>query len=481
MKMINQVNSKTQRVERVIQFGEGNFLRCFADWMIHRMNNELGFNSDVVVVQPIEQGLIELLEKQDCMYTVRLNGIQRGDTVSSTEVVDVVSRCVNPYNQYDDYLGLAYNKDFRFIISNTTEAGIAFDANDRLEDKPQSTFPGKLTALLYERYMAFDGSDESGFIIIPCELIESNGERLKSIVIEYAKLWNLEQGFVEWIDRSNIFCNTLVDRIVPGYPRDKIDEINKGNGYIDNLVVEGEVFHLWVIETDEDISKEFNPHDAGLNVIFTKNQKPYRERKVHILNGAHTSMVPVGLLMGIESVRESVDHERLGKYIEELIYKEVIPTLELGEDELKEFARDVLDRFRNPFIHHKLESISLNSLSKYKTRILPTVLRYIDSHNELPQRLVFALAALITLYKGSYMGRAFEPNDNATWVLEIRSLWKKYDDNEISYGDMAKAVLSYNDIWGMDLSTVDGFTDSLSSYLSDIEQDIITALKGVIS
>lgn len=480
MKKINEVYEVKRRPERVIQFGEGNFLRCFADWMISTMNKKVDFNGNVVVVQPIEQGLTDLLEAQDNLYTVRLNGINKGEVISTSEVVDVISRCVNPYKDYDSYIELAQNRNFKFILSNTTEAGINFDETDRLEDTPQKSFPGKLTALLYERYKVYGNEKDSGFIIIPCELIEDNGIKLKEIVLKYAELWKLENGFVDWIESSNTFCNTLVDRIVPGYPRDRIDEINKEHGYVDNLVVEGEIFHLWVIEAPDSVAKEFNPHEAGLNVVYTQNQKPYRERKVHILNGAHTSMVPVGLLMGIESVRESIEDENLGRFIERLVFDEVIPTLDLKEDELKEFANDVLDRFRNPFIHHKLISISLNSLSKYKTRILPSVLRYEKEYNRLPDRLVFALAALFWLYKGEYKGTDYDLKDNQQWLKDVMELHARLDSNDISIDDFVSIMLSKVDIWGTDLTSVKDMKSTVVKHMKAIDKDIVEAVRGVI-
>lgn len=398
--------------ERILQFGEGNFLRAFANWMIHEMNQKANFDAGVVVVQPIDQGLIKMLNDQDGLYTIYLNGIKNGAAISEHEIIDCIQRGINPYENHSEYLETAENPDLRFVISNTTEAGIAYNADDKLEDAPQKSFPGKLTALLFKRFRAFNGAADKGLIVIPCELIDRNGDNLKKIILQYAADWNLGDKFVQWIENSNEFCNTLVDRIVPGYPRDKMDAITKELGYKDNLVVEGEQFHLWVIEGPQAIKDEFPSEQCGLNVIFTDNMEPYRTRKVRILNGAHTSLVPVGYLFGIDKVRESLEDPIVGTFLKDAIFQEICPTLNLSEDELNQFSNDVLDRFRNPYLEHALISISLNSVSKYKTRVLPSVLEFIKRKNELPSHLLFSLASLIAFYKGDRNGTSIPVKDN---------------------------------------------------------------------
>ena len=345
--------------------------------MIHEMNKKAGFDAGVVAVQPIDQGLINMLNDQDGLYTIYLNGIKNGEAISEHEIIDCIQRGINPYTNYDDYLANAENSDLRFVISNTTEAGIAYNPEDKLDDAPQKSYPGKLTALLFKRFEAFKGASDKGLIIIPCELIDRNGDNLKRIVLKYASDWNLGEEFIDWIEHDNIFCNTLVDRIVTGYPRDKMDAITAELGYKDNLVVEGEQFHLWVIEAPETVKEEFPSEACGLNVVFTNNMEPYRTRKVRILNGAHTTLVPVGYLYGIEKVRESLEDDVVGTYLKEAIFNEICPTLDLPEAELNQFANDVLDRFRNPYLEHALMSISLNSISKFKTRVLPSVIEFI--------------------------------------------------------------------------------------------------------
>jgi tagaturonate reductase len=467
--------------ERIVQFGEGNFLRAFVDWMVDKMNREAGFNSSVVVVQPIDKGLINMLNEQDGLYTLYLNGIKEGKAVSEHSVINCISRGINPYEEYDEYLKIAENPELRFVVSNTTEAGIAFNEEDKLEDRPQSSFPGKLTAFLYHRFKAFNGDRNKGLVIIPCELIDRNGDRLKEIVIKYAELWNLGEGFIGWLNGANTFCNSLVDRIVTGYPRDRIDEILKELGYQDNLVVEGEQFHLWVIEGPKWLKDEFPAHKAGLNVLFVDDMTPYRTRKVRILNGAHTSMVPVAYLYGIDTVRESVEHEVLGKFVRDVIFEEIIPTLDLPKEELDYFANAVLERFLNPYIKHNLISIALNSMSKYKTRVLPSVLEYRKRKGQLPKRLVFSLAALIRFYKGERKGERISLMDDREILDMYKELWDSFDGTEEYLRHIVTAVLGNEKIWKMDLNGVEGLNEAVAGYLVSIEKDgLEAALCGVM-
>lgn len=457
--------------EKVIQFGEGNFLRAFVDWILHEMNQKLDFNGSAAVVQPLAGGLVDMLNAQDGLYTLYLNGIQNGEVLSEHKVINSISRGINPYTQYEEYLALADNPDMRFIFSNTTEAGIAFDTNDKLEGMTQNSFPGKLTALLYRRYKTFNGDKEKGFIIIPCELIDNNGEELKSVILRFAKHWSLEPEFAAWVEEANQFCNTLVDRIVPGYPKDKIAEIHAELGYEDQLVVEGEQFHLWVIEAPAWVQKEFPANEAGLNVLFVDDMTPYRTRKVRILNGAHTSLVPVAYLYGIDTVRESVEHPVVGKFLEEAIFDEIIPTLDLSKEELESFAKDVLDRFRNPFIKHFLLSISLNSMAKYETRVLPSLVEYHKQKGELPKKLVFSLAAMIRFYKGDRNGEEIPVQDNADILDLYKEAWNLYDGTEASLENVVRTVLAYESNWKMDLTQISGLVEQTTKYLQVIKKE----------
>jgi tagaturonate reductase len=463
------VKDTVQYPEKVLQFGEGNFLRAFVDWQIDVMNQETDFNGSVVLVQPLGQGMIEKINQQDGLYTLYLQGMKEGKAVKEHSTITSVSRGLNLYTEYDEFKKLAENPELRFIFSNTTEAGIAFEEKDCLEDRPQSSFPGKLTAFLYHRYQAFNGDREKGFIIIPCELIDRNGEKLKQIVLQYAALWNLEENFVQWIEEANTFCCSLVDRIVPGYPRDTIDEITKELGYQDDLVVVGEQFHLWVIEGPQWIRDEFPAHLAGLNTLFVDDMTPYRTRKVRILNGAHTALTPVSYLYGLNTVAETVEHEVMGQFVKELIYDEIIPTLDLPLEELRSFADAVLERFQNPFIQHFLLSISLNSMSKYKTRDLPSLLEYYNRKQELPRKLVFSLAALISFYKGKRGDEDIQLSDDKEVLELFAQQWSQFDGTASSIEAIVQSVLGYKKNWEMDLNVIPGLTAAVTADLFEIE------------
>ncbi|WP_251551562.1 tagaturonate reductase [Neobacillus muris] len=464
----NVVKNAPKYPEKVLQFGEGNFLRAFVDWQIDVLNKEADFNGSVVVVQPLGQGMVEKLNEQDGLYTLYLQGMKEGKAVREHTTINSISRGLNLFKEYDQYLELAANPELRFIFSNTTEAGIAFDENDRLEDRPQSSYPGKLTAFLYHRYQVFNGDKEKGFIIIPCELIDRNGEKLKQIVLQYAELWNLGKGFVQWLEEANTFCCSLVDRIVPGFPRDTINEITEELGYKDDMVVVGEQFHLWVIEGPQWIREEFPAHKAGLNTLFVNDMTPYRTRKVRILNGAHTAMTPVSYLYGLDTVAEAVDHEVVGQYIKELIYEEIIPTLDLPINELNSFAAAVLERFRNPFIQHFLMSIALNSMSKFTTRDLPSLLEFINRKQELPRKLVFSLAALIAFYKGKRGEEDIKLADDQDILELYTAQWGGYDGTIESVETIVKNVLGYEKNWAMDLNQVPGLTEAVTKDLFEI-------------
>ena len=423
---ITEAIQKPQRPERVIQFGEGGFLRGFVDWMIQKLNDSGVWEGNVVVVQPIAKGMCDLLEDQNCLYTHVMRGLENGEPVVRKDTVDCISRCVEPYADFDAYKALAQNPDFRFIFSNTTEAGIAYEPDDKLTDEPPKSFPAKLTVLLYERYQA--GLD--GFVIIPCELIDKNGETLREIVLKYAEDWNLGDGFKTWIENENQFCSTLVDRIVTGYPRDEKIDLP----YEDNMLDTSEVFHLWVIEGNPELAKELPFDQIGLNVIWTKDELyKYKTRKVRILNGAHTSLVPYAMLQGFDTVKSCMDDEAMMAYLRTCIFDEIIPTLDLPEEELKDYAENVLERFRNPFIKHYLSSIALNSVSKFKVRVLPSILTYIERYHKMPQTLLKAFGALLKFY------RTDMANDDA----EVMEFLKTATVEE---------ALAKESLWGQDLS-----------------------------
>lgn len=408
-------------MEKVIQFGEGGFLRGFADWMLQYVNEKTDFCGKVVVVQPIEKGMCDMLEAQGCVYTHLCRGAEGVDV----KKIDVISRCVKPYDDFDAYMALATQPELRFVISNTTEAGIAFCENDKITDRPANSFPAKLTQLLYARYTAKLG----GFVFLPCELIDKNGDNLKRCVLKYAELWDLEKGFAEWIEKDNIFCNTLVDRINTGYPKDETPDV----GFDDKMINTSEYFHLWVIEGYKELFDEIPFDKCGLNVILTDELEMYRTRKVRILNGAHTSLVPYALLEGFDTVKSCVDDERMREHIRKCVYDEIIPTLDLPKDELVEYADNVLLRFSNPYIRHMLAAISLNSVSKFKVRVLPSILEYVKRFGDMPKTLVFSFAKLIEFY------RTDMTNDDAAVTEFMKSA-------------SVEEILANTALWGEDLS-----------------------------
>jgi len=451
--------------ERVIQFGEGNFLRAFVDWIIWKTNQKTDFDASVVVVQPIEKGMVDWLNEQDCLYHLNLQGLDEGKPVDSVDMIDVISRGINPYRDFEDYLKLAEQPQMRFIISNTTEAGIAFDPACKFSDKPASSYPGKLTQLLYHRYEYFKGDMTKGFIIFPCELIFLNGKHLKECIRQYIDLWKLGEGFSKWFEEAcGVYC-TLVDRIVPGYPRDTAEQLCQRVGYEDRLLDKAEIFHLWVIEAPQEVAKEFPADKAGLHVLFVPSEAPYHERKVTLLNGPHTVLSPVGYLSGLNTVKECCEDPVVGKFVHRVMFEELMETLNLPKPELEKFAADVMDRFRNPFVKHYVTSIMLNSFPKYKTRDLPGVKTYLERKGELPKGLVFGLAAIITYYKGGKRGEdPIVPNDDVKIMDALTELWKSGDVKKVAQG-----VLADEYIWGEDLNKIPGLTELLTKDLALIQ------------
>jgi tagaturonate reductase len=454
--------------EKILQFGEGNFLRAFVDWFFNELNKSGKFNGSVVAVQPIANGMVNMLNEQDGLYTLYLRGLKNGKPESTHETIDIVSRGINPYTDFAAYLKTAENPEMRYVISNTTEAGIAYDENDVATATPPNSYPAKLAVWLNHRYTTFNGDAGKGVHVIPCELIEKNADNLKRIILQYAENWNLGEGFVSWLKSSCTFSNTLVDRIVPGYPRERIAEITEELGYEDKQVVEAEHFHLWVIEAPESLQQELPFPSIGLDVKYVKDMTPYRTRKVRILNGAHTTLVPVAYLFGLDTVRESVEHPVVGKFIKEAIFNEIIPTLDLPKEELEQFANDVIDRFRNPYIKHLLMSISLNSWSKFETRVLPSILEYKKRTGEIPQKLAFSLAATIAFYRGKRGEEPINLNDDAPLLELLKTAWAKYDGTDESLEDVVSDVLGFHRNWKMNLNEVEGLSSAITKHLTNI-------------
>ena len=456
-----------QYTEKVIQFGEGNFLRAFIEWIIWKTNQKTDFNGNVVVVQPIEKGMVSWLNEQDGLYHLNLQGLQNGQPVDSVDLIDVVSRGINPYVDFKAYMALAEQPEMRFVISNTTEAGIAFDPACKIDDAPCSSYPGKLTQLLYHRWEHFKGAADKGLIIFPCELIFENGKHLKECIRQYIDLWKLPEGFRSWFENSCGVYSTLVDRIVPGYPRDTAAQLCERAGYDDHLLDKAEIFHLWVIEAPAEVAKEFPADKAGLNVLFVPSEAPYHERKVTLLNGPHTVLSPVGYLSGLNTVKECCEDPVVGKFVHKVMYDELLPTLNLPKEELLNFADDVMERFRNPFVKHFVTSIMLNSFPKFKTRDLPGLKTYLERKGELPVGLVLGLAGIITYYKGGKRGEdEIVPQDDEKITGLLKELWATGDVAKVADG-----VLGAEFIWGEDLRAIPGLQRLLGKALALIQME----------
>lgn len=464
MKDLNRTNFKTgERPIKIMQFGEGNFLRAFVDWIIQNLNDSGVINSDVAVVQPMPMGRVKDLENQNGLYTVCLEGIDKGEKVQSKRVIDVLRDFINPFEQYDKYLSCAKSEDLEIIVSNTTEAGIALDSSDTDLTVCPKSFPGKLLALLKARYDHFKGDMSKGLAIVPCELIDHNGDELKRVLKELAEINKMDADFINWLTTANHYTSTLVDRIVPGYPKDNAKEICEETGFNDNNIVKGEIFHLWVLQKEPFVQEKLPADKAGLNVIFADDITPYKQRKVKILNGSHTSMVPVAYLCGIDTVREAVTDEDVGKFVQGLVNDEIKPTIDLPKDEMDAFASSVIERFMNPFIRHELMSIALNSTTKFKTRLLPTYNDYREKFGKSPKHILFSLASLIVFYRGKRGNEDIALNDSQEYLDFWKETWTLSDSKEI-----AKKVLSRSDIWEQDLAADDDNVDVAAKYISDI-------------
>lgn len=430
--MSNQVK------ETVIQFGEGGFLRGFVDYFFHQLQEKGLYEGKIVVVQPIERGMCQMLADQDCKYNLFLRGIENGHVVNEHTYVTSISRALNPYTQYEEYIALAESPDMRVLVSNTTEAGIEYLGTEKLTDMPPKSYPAKLTQFLYKRFQA----GLPGMILLPCELIDNNADELKKCVLKYADLWELGDEFKHWVDTENDFCNTLVDRIVTGYPRDEIEELTKKIGYTDNLIDTAEIFHLWVIGGHHEDELPFNK--AGYNIVWTDDVKPYKKRKVRILNGGHTAMVLGAYLFGLETVGQCLENKTVSAYLKKCLFDEIVPTLGNSETDIQ-FAKDVLERFSNPFIKHMLLSIALNSVSKFQVRVLPTILEYKEKFGSYPKALTFSMASLISFY------RTDKANDGEEIVkfmktASVEEIMERKDYWQADLTDMIPLVKEYYEL-----------------------------------
>ena len=471
MKNVSELYSRKERPVKVLQIGEGNFLRAFVDYGIDVANEELGFNSNVDIIVPIANKPARFA-KQNNIYTVCLRGQKDGKPYKENRVVTCVEQVLGAYEDYEAFMKLAELETLEFVVSNTTEAGIVYEDGDKLADKPPKTFPAKLTKFLYTRYQFFKGAPDKALTMLPVELIDHNGENLKKCVLQYVALWQLEAGFKKWLDQDCIFAGTLVDRIVPGYPRDEAAAICQELGYEDELLDKAEPFGLWVIG-DARVEKKFKVSSKKWHVIFTDKIEVYKERKVRILNGAHTSMVLGAYLAGMDYVGQCMADPDIRTQLDQSVFGEIVPTVHLPKAEAEEFARAVFDRFENPFVKHALLSISLNSISKWKARVLPSFKDSVaNNHGQLPKWLTYSLAALLAFYhttkagKGCLLGTrgadTYEIHDDADKLEFIRQQAGKTNAGYV------QAIMSRTDFWGEDLTKIPGFYDAVVKYLDAI-------------
>ena len=465
---------------RVLQVGSGIFLRAFAGWMVDRMNRQGLFGGRIVVTQATPSSrTAEVFNEQDGWYTVLSRGLVGGQPAEQVDLVGSVSRALNPYSQWRAFLELASNPDLRFVICNTTEAGIVYEAAAPPVEACPPRFPAQLAALLHERYRRFGGEPGAGLVVLPCELIDRNGDALKRLVLQHAADWHLEKAFTDWVNAACRFANTLVDRIVPGFPADEIDALRDRLGYDDRLLTAAECYHSWVIEGEASLAKEWPLAAAGVNVTWTDDLTPYRTRKVRLLNGPHTLMIAPALLAGMETVREGIGDPLVGELVRRALFDEIIPSLDLPAGEAVAYANDVLDRFRNPYIVHRLTSIALNGVSKWRVRVLPSLEAFLSRRGCLPPAIVFSLAALIALYRGSVAadgvlvgraaGRAYGIRDEADVLKFLARTWSDYDHVH-DVGGLCRSLLGSERLWGRDLNELPGLAERVTGHLDMILQ-----------
>lgn len=453
---------------KIIQFGEGNFLRAFVDWQLDLLNEHTDLNAGVVIVRPIDSQSPSL-NTQDGLYTTVIRGLnEQGETVRDARLIRSVNREINVYQDFDAYLALARDPDMRWVFSNTTEAGIAYVESDKFSDTPPSSFPAKLTRLLYERFSHFAGAADKGWVLLPCELIDYNGEALRELVLRYAQQWQLGEAFTLWLTQHNTFCSTLVDRIVTGYPADEVATLESELGYKDSFLDTAEYFYLFVIQGPQWLAQELRLDKYPLNIRIVDDIKPYKEQKVAILNGAHTALVPVAFVAGINTVGEAMADEQVSRFVELTIAQEIVPVLDLPAEELRSFAQAVLSRFRNPFIQHQLLSISLNGMTKFRTRILPQLLANQKKNGTVPARLTFALAALLAFYRGERDGESYPLQDDAHWLERFKNLWGQVAEGKLSVAKLVEQVLSDSAHWGEDLNQVPQLAENVTEQLQAI-------------
>lgn len=466
----NAITDRKSLPIKVMQFGGGNFLRAFVDISIQKINNATTFNAGVAVIKPTARGDYQELKSQDGLFSVQLEGYENNIFVQDLTVVNCIQKVINPYSEWQKYIDLSKTPELRFIISNTTEAGIVFNSDDAFDHTPPKEFPAKLTVWLFHRFTHFNGALDKGCILLPVELIDKNGEALKQCILQYADHWSLSDAFKNWISEACIFYNTLVDRIVSGYPKDKIEEIEAKLGFKDQLTVAGELYQSWLLEGPDDILNEFPFNKTDLNIELVSDLESYRNLKVRILNGAHTSMVPVAYLLGERLVKDAMKNTLVANFIHQVLMSEVLETLDFPQDYKEQFVNDVVNRFKNPALEHQLISIALNSTSKFVTRLLPSLKDYLKIKGSLPTNITFALSALIQFYEGSFNNDKINLNDTSS-VLEYFSItWEQFRENDIDLNTLTTRLLGNSDIWQEDLNQITGLTNMVYNNLSNIEK-----------
>ncbi|MBK8501410.1 MAG: tagaturonate reductase [Saprospiraceae bacterium] len=478
MQKLSRIHDENQgqRTLKVLQFGGGNFMRAYIDWMVNHMNKICNYQGGVVIVKPTRQGNYDELIAQEGLYHLVTSGFAKGQTIDEIELITCVDEIIQPYEQFDRFIATAKEPDLRVIVSNTTESGIVYEAKQNPSELPEN-FPAKLCLWLKSRYDHFEGASEKGCIILPCELIEKNGEILQQIVLQYAAEWMYGEDFVHWLQSANVFANTLVDRIVPGLPKeDQLSIYQQRTGFEDAQMVVAEPYHLFVIEGPEFIENEFPLKRAGINAVITRDLANYRLQKVRLLNGGHTSLVPVGILLGIETVGQFVKDPLLFTFLDNLMRLEIISSIrEVDEDQLLAYADDVLDRFKNPFVQHRLSSIALNSISKFTVRILPSIENHLRNTGELPERLVLSFAALIRFYQGEWRGEKLPIQDNPERVQIIQKWWHEKSTGRIDLSEMAEQILGEEKLWGRNLNEIPNLKMRVSEALDTIEKGQLMA------
>ena len=484
MKVLNRTTCQeaASYPDKIVQFGGGNFLRGFADWIVHRMNVELDYNAGISIIQSSVSRASDQLNLQEGLYHLVTSSIVADEVVQKTERIDCVNRSINPRIDRPAFMRLAENPAVQLVISNTTEAGIVLSEGDLADSENPASYPARLGLLLHHRYQYFNGAEDKGLVIICCEMIEDAAGQLLDLVRQVARQWQYSVDFIEWLESSNTFCSSLVDRIVPGFPGPAASGIQERLGYEDQLLVEANDYYLWVIEAPVRVREMFAASRAGLNVIYTDNLAPYRERKIKILNGSHTASAAASMLMALETVQQSIEHPLVRRFMRALIEREICPTIALPEDELNAYTQDILDRFANPAIRHEWSSITLNSLSKWGVRLLPTLRDYHERFGYFPRLIVFSLAALSVLYRGEYRNRRFSLNDDCTGLLAMEQAWATFDGSELATLHVAQVIMK---LVGADIerdAVLAGLDKACAAAIAQIsEQGMEQSLASVLS